>query len=395
MKRIAIISHTPIRNALSGKERVVKNIAKLIKGNDTEIEIFSLSQRNHSEGHGAYVEHEIKSANYTATSRAAKLTDSAMMVILGTRPILNAVNSNKKFISAIEKFDPDVIICETFVLPDMLKRLASNAKKKVKIITTFDSYMIIYNYASSIFGERPGESILKSIPKKMLARRYIQFNLGLYRETLKMSDIHVVYTEKDKSEVEEFFSAQKPNVMVLPGQFLESKRHGRRIARTSINNILFIGSYLHLPNRDAMRHIEFEIAPLLKDKKFIIAGGNCPKKIIGNVHYVGTVPDIRGVLNKADLCIAPLSSGTGLKVKMLDYFSAGKAVVGTSIAFEGYDAVDSNNALIEDDINKYAGKIRVLEKNTKLFLKIQKNSVKIASRFEFRHLRRRWRSLVF
>jgi glycosyl transferase family 1 len=52
---------------------------------------------------------------------------------------------------------------------------------------------------------------------------------------------------------------------------------------------------------------------------------------------LGMVTDLDDVVASADLCLAPLASGAGVKTKVLHYLAHGQRVVGTRVAFEGLD----------------------------------------------------------
>ena len=66
----------------------------------------------------------------------------------------------------------------------------------------------------------------------------------------------------------------------------------------------------------------------------------------GGPHLIATVnpefimrarrdPEFARVLETADLCLAPLATGAGVKTKVLHYLAHGKRIAGTPIAFEG------------------------------------------------------------
>ena len=50
---------------------------------------------------------------------------------------------------------------------------------------------------------------------------------------------------------------------------------------------------------------------------------------------LGAVDDVDSIIATADLCLAPLATGAGVKTKVLHYLAHGKRVAGTPIAFEG------------------------------------------------------------
>jgi hypothetical protein len=59
------------------------------------------------------------------------------------------------------------------------------------------------------------------------------------------------------------------------------------------------------------------------------------KPSAARVVALGAVDDIDTVVAAADLCLAPLASGAGVKTKVLHYLAHGRPVAGTPAAFEG------------------------------------------------------------
>ncbi len=104
---------------------------------------------------------------------------------------------------------------------------------------------------------------------------------------------------------------------------------------------LFIGG-LYPPNIEAAEFICDELAPACKHVTFAIVGavGEALGKranLPGNVRVTGGVNerDLRHWLQAADIAINPMFSGSGTNVKMLDYMSAGLAVVTSPFGARG------------------------------------------------------------
>ncbi|HEY9226268.1 MAG TPA: glycosyltransferase family 4 protein, partial [Gemmatimonadaceae bacterium] len=66
------------------------------------------------------------------------------------------------------------------------------------------------------------------------------------------------------------------------------------------------------------------------------------------------VPDIRPYLSDAACFIAPLRVGGGTRLKILDAWASGKAVVSTARGCEGLETVHGTNILIADDARGFA-----------------------------------------
>ncbi|MFN7146446.1 MAG: radical SAM protein, partial [Myxococcota bacterium] len=58
------------------------------------------------------------------------------------------------------------------------------------------------------------------------------------------------------------------------------------------------------------------------------------------LRFTGPVDDLPGHIEAADLCLCPIFAGGGTRMKLLEYFAAGKAVVSTAVGAEGLDVRD-------------------------------------------------------
>jgi len=130
--------------------------------------------------------------------------------------------------------------------------------------------------------------------------------------------------------------------------------------------ILFIGLMAYPPNTEAAQLICNSIAPQNPDLDFLIIGKNPPKVVYPeNVRFLGYVDDVIPVMAGADICLAPIRSGSGTRIKILEYMAMGKPVISTSKGAEGIECTNGLNIIIEDSIEKYPEIIRELLDNEK------------------------------
>lgn len=107
--------------------------------------------------------------------------------------------------------------------------------------------------------------------------------------------------------------------------------------------VLFIGNCFYEPNAQAVRYIQHSLAPALCQKfpelKFIIAG-RCPPELARDSHpavcCLGIVQDLEKLALSCNLAIAPLSAGSGLKVKVLTYAGLGIPMIVSPTAAAGF-----------------------------------------------------------
>jgi polysaccharide biosynthesis protein PslH len=130
------------------------------------------------------------------------------------------------------------------------------------------------------------------------------------------------------------------------------------------NQILWIGSLGWDPNYDAVRFFLTSIFPLILKSnpaaKFDVVGSESHRvaklaeRFGDKVQLFGQVPDVRDYLARSAVLVVPLRIGGGMRLKLLDFFAAGKAVVASSIAAEGNLGKNKSEILISDQAEDFA-----------------------------------------
>lgn len=119
---------------------------------------------------------------------------------------------------------------------------------------------------------------------------------------------------------------------------------------------LFIGNFRHTPNVEAAAFLLEEIAPHFPYMQFVIAGSYVPDTLPKppNAVFPGYVPDVRQVFHSAStIFAAPLFSGTGQRVKLLEAFAMGSPVITTTVGAAGFPIVHGRQAIIADTADAF------------------------------------------
>jgi glycosyltransferase involved in cell wall biosynthesis len=114
-------------------------------------------------------------------------------------------------------------------------------------------------------------------------------------------------------------------------------------AKPGGDSLLFVGNFGYAPNVDAALYLCSEILPRIRrrvpDVDLALVGNSPPPEIerlaSENVVVTGRVPSVEPYLDAASVVVVPLREGGGVKVKVLEAVSRGKAVVTTSIGAQG------------------------------------------------------------
>jgi glycosyltransferase involved in cell wall biosynthesis len=148
-------------------------------------------------------------------------------------------------------------------------------------------------------------------------------------------------------------------------------------------DILFIGSFPHPPNIDAVLFFVRDIFPLvlshLPEMKFFIIGDQPPPAIAAlagpSIIVTGYLPDVRSYFDSVKLSVAPLRFGAGVKGKINQSMGLGVPVVATSTATEGMSLREGEEVLIADIPEEFANKILELYQSEELWNRLSCNGV--------------------
>ncbi len=131
---------------------------------------------------------------------------------------------------------------------------------------------------------------------------------------------------------------------------------------------LFTGSLDYPPNKEALSVITDQLVPLLQNLHvnftILICGSGLPKTHSSSpsVIYGGFVPDITPYFLGADCLIAPILSGGGIKVKVIEALAHNLRVVATSAAATGINLTITGNKLTVIADNDWAAFAREMSR---------------------------------
>jgi len=261
------------------------------------------------------------------------------------------------------------------------KHIASVRKYAPQAVILFDTgdihYLRHYREAKVTGNVRALKRALRSKKRELAAARQADY-------TLVVSPIERTILEKDCpgirihviSSIHKLYGSVKP--------FSERR------------DILFIGSFQHSPNLDAVNYLMNEIYPLIRREivgvKIYIIGSDPPASIKGlssnDVIVTGYVPDLAPYFDNCRLSVAPLRFGAGVKGKVLTSMSYGVPVVASSIAIEGMHLADGENVLVADSPNDFCEAVVTLYQNETLWNHLSRNGLDIISQhFSFEAVR--------
>ncbi|MCW3473932.1 glycosyltransferase [Limobrevibacterium gyesilva] len=238
-----------------------------------------------------------------------------------------------------DEFDV-VVLCRAYIADRYIDRVRKLAPQARIIFNTIDLHFVremreaeLLNDARMIAeAEASRSSELASIAKADATIVVSTHEAAIVRAAVPSARVHVV-----------------PLLFEMPERLEAGGPDGRQ-------DIMFVGTYQHPPNRDAAIYFAREIWPLVRERlpqaRFLVVGSNLTPDVQAlagdGVEVLGFVEDLDAVLATCRVTVAPLRFGAGLKGKVASSLLAGVPVVASSIAVEGTPLRDGVDVVIAD-----------------------------------------------
>ena len=269
------------------------------------------------------------------------------------------------------------LICSVFMY-------LKNSKKKIIIIegASWIFYSFLVFFALKLFFLKSkiiyiSHSIESEIRKKF-SNIFIYFltkYLGSFM--FKCVDIATSVSKHEKSKIKKLYNV---NTILYPNAInIDYKVGVKKIAK---DYILYSGSYLYRPNKNAIDYLNNNIMPILLTKhpkiKLVLTGGGFKKKYpwVINKNIIPKKELYNLIYHSKCLCV-PLKFGSGTRIKIIEALSIGAFVISSSKGIEGIELNKKNPPFVLKNNKKFINTIDNVIKNNR---SIKKKSI-IAKKF--------------
>ena len=224
----------------------------------------------------------------------------------------------------------DVVRAEAVEVGDVLPDVSPEVR----------TVLVVYEPARSIEPVRPPTP---SVGNRLVSRLDTRATIRHEADLVGQADLVVALTEDDSRALAS--SEDHPPVTVIP--------LGWDVPATPIDSpvdsvVVFVGNFMHQPNVDAAIRLASSIFPLVTTTRpgteLRLVGPQPPPAVrrleTPDIVVTGRVDDVAHHLAAASVVVAPLHSGGGSRIKVLEALAAGAALVATPLALSGVDAPD-------------------------------------------------------
>jgi len=190
------------------------------------------------------------------------------------------------------------------------------------------------------------------------------------QRAMSQVDAIVVFTERDRQALATL-AGGVPLVRIPLGTSIPAAPLNP--CGASAPTVLFVGNFIHGPNVDAALWLMRSIFPLVSrvrpDARLFVVGPNPPEEVTAlaaqqTITVTGAVASVLPFLDDATVVVAPLRTGGGMRVKVLEALAAGKPVVASPLAVAGLDVTDGDQLMLGEQDQEFASAIVGLLENT-------------------------------
>ncbi len=131
---------------------------------------------------------------------------------------------------------------------------------------------------------------------------------------------------------------------------------------------LFVGSYTdhnYYGLQWFLENVWPTVIQLIPDCSLHVCGTVCNfiQGTFPNVRFLGRVEDLKPEYGAAEVCLVPLLAGSGLKIKLVEAMSYGRACISTSVGVQGVREIAGKTTLVADTALDFAAAVHTLLTN--------------------------------
>lgn len=349
--QLLYLTNKPVYPTVDGGCKAMQAMLELLLATDIPLTHFTLATEKHP----------FKSAEYPKEIRKkctikhfeAKTTPSILGFIKSFFQG-NSYNIARFHVSdlelAIANFpndEPTIVVMESIFLASYLPALKKH--KNIRIFIRTHNIEHDLWFQKSATSKNPFKKLLFTF----LASRLKTEEITAFKEADELFPL----TATDADAIKKMGVTTNSIVIPMPLQPINES------ADYSKNDLFFVGAMNWQPNIEAVATLKEEIFPSLKVQfPFLtlkLAGSFSKKEALSNgIEHLGYVTDLTQFFQTNGILVAPISSGSGVRVKLLEAMSHGVPIVTTEIG--GMGIPENNGLMIASSLEDFIGKIRNL-----------------------------------
>ncbi len=274
-----------------------------------------------------------------------------------------------ELINKLKESTFDIVQLEGLFMAEYISAIKAHSKAKVVLRAHNIEYLI---WERHLLIEK---SLITKFYLNIQKERLKIFELA----TFKKVDAVVTITAADQQFIEKAGIKTKVFTSITGVNISE---YNLPDAQKNLKSIFCFGSMDWMPNQEAvdwfLENCWHKIKVVNPECTFVIAGRNMPERYkslnLNGVQVIENVSDNKLFYAQHHIMLVPLLSGSGLRIKIIEGMSLGKAIVSTAIGAEGVFAEHGKEIIIANTSTEFIDAVDQLLNNQNLTESIEINA---------------------
>lgn len=371
--KVLQLCNKPPQPIIDGGCIAINNIATGLLSKDVELKLLTIATQKHP------FELEKFSPSFVEKTKIeAVFVDTRINVIDAFSALVTAdsynisrffsPDFNKRLIQLLEENKFDIIHLESLFLTPYIETIRKYSNAKI-ILRSHNLEHLIWERLASSTGNTAKKIYLKHLAAKLKKYEY---------KTLNEVDGIAAISFEDTSRYKQLKC--KVPLLTIPFGINLEKYPFKEMDTNKKPTLFHIGSMDWEPNKEAISWLLDEIWPMIlnTEVELHLSGRKMPGYILDQsndkliVH--GEVDNAIAFMDSYDILIAPLLSGSGMRVKIIEAMGMGKAVVTTKVGAEGINYTHNENIIIAETAEEIAKALILLINNPLEVKRVGKNA---------------------
>jgi glycosyltransferase involved in cell wall biosynthesis len=360
MKILLLCNKAPYP-ANDGSSIAIYNMALGLISNGVDVHVLTINTKKHFKPDAAVPETFRKQTHYKSVFRNTGTGAFGAIANLFTSDSYFAsrfyfADFKQELIALLKANQFDIVQIEGVFMAGYLDVIKMHSKAKIVLRAHNIEHHIWKRHIASTSG-------LKQWYLKLQNKRLRTFEKGVFPKC----DAIVPISDNDTAYLKSTLKAL-PMYTCITGVDVQKYQLQRSVPQKE-NTVFSFGSMDWLPNQEAVRwfikHCWKLVLKEVPDAKLIIAGRAMPLDLFQvnepNIVIEENVEDAAKFFGQHQILIVPLLSGSGLRIKIIEGMSYGKAIISTSIGAEGIHATPGQDYILADSPEDFAaGVVKLL-----------------------------------
>ncbi len=351
---------------IDGGKISIANTFKYLSEMNCDITFFAFSDQNISKEYIKEAENygQVIIYPYSTKNTAKRIFKS----VLDSYPIYLRKHINSDICSFIDKVIEQNKFDFIHADHSSMAPLALYIKNKYNIPSSIRLHNVEYK-----IWQRYADNLPFYSPKKFYVNRQAKLLKNAEVEIYRQSDVCFSITNLDRQAA----LAISPDANVVNvNAGVNIDEWSPQSTKKHINELIFASNFHWVHNVDAIdwfiENVMTELHNQFPEISLILLGKHLPERYSDfknlGVNAVGFVPEIQSYMNKANIYIAPLFVGSGVRIKILEAMAMKLPVVASPVSAEGIEASTEDGLFIAKNKTEFIEMITMLLNNDDLRL---------------------------